>query len=58
MAAMDTGIVTQNINLFCAGNGLATITRGMMDQKKLREVLKLTDSQHPLLNNAVGYPEE
>ena len=58
MAAMDAGIVSQNINLFCAGNGLATITRGLMDQKALREALKLKDSQHLLLNNAVGYPEE
>lgn len=58
MAAMDAGIVTQNINLFCAGNGLATISRGMMDQEVLREVLKLDETQHLLLNNAVGYPAE
>ena len=58
MAAMDAGIVSQNINLFCAGSGLATITRGLMDQIVLKEALKLKDSQHLLLNNAVGYPEE
>lgn len=57
MAAIDTGIVSQNISIFCAGNGLATIPRAMMDQKVMREVLKLTDSQHLLLNNAVGYIE-
>ncbi|MCD8264007.1 MAG: nitroreductase family protein [Tannerellaceae bacterium] len=57
-AAMDAGIVSQNIGLFCAGNGLATITRAMMDQDQLRRVLKLTDRQLLLLNNAVGYPAE
>jgi len=27
-----------------------------MDQVKIREVLKLKDSQHLMLNNPVGYP--
>jgi len=58
LAAMDAGIVSQNINLFCAGNGLATISRSMMDHQVLRDVLKLSDAQHLLLNNAVGYPAE
>ncbi|WP_300704442.1 nitroreductase family protein [Bacteroides sp.] len=57
-AAMDAGIVSQNINLFCAGNGLATISHSMMDHKVLSEVLKLNESQYLLLNNAVGYPAE
>jgi len=55
--AVDAGLVSQNINMFCAGNGLATITRISMDKDSLRHVLKLKDSQHMLVNNAVGYPE-
>ncbi|MCD8102408.1 MAG: SagB/ThcOx family dehydrogenase [Alistipes sp.] len=55
-AAMDAGIVSQNINLHCAGNGLATITRAFMDKAALKEILKLKDTQTPLLNNAVGFP--
>jgi len=55
--AVDAGIVSQNISMFCAGNGLATITRITMDQDTLRDVLKLKDSQHMLVNNAVGYPD-
>ena len=55
-AAKDAGIVSQNINVFCAGIGLYTRPRGTMDQAKIREVLKLKDSQHPMLNNPVGYP--
>jgi SagB-type dehydrogenase family enzyme len=55
-AAKDAGIVSQNINIFCAGLGLYTRTRGTMDADKIRTILKLKDSQHPMLNNPVGYP--
>jgi SagB-type dehydrogenase family enzyme len=56
MAAMDAGLVSQNISIFCAGVGLITRPRATMDQVKIKEILKLKDSQHPLLNNPVSYP--
>jgi SagB-type dehydrogenase family enzyme len=56
MAAMDAGLVSQNISIFCAGMGLITRPRATMDQVKIREILKLKESQHPLLNNPVSYP--
>jgi SagB-type dehydrogenase family enzyme len=56
IAAMDAGLVSQNISIFCAGTGLLTRPRATMDQDKLREILKLKASQHPLLNNPVSYP--
>ncbi len=56
MAAMDAGIVSQNISVFCAGTGLLTRPRATMDQPKLKEILKLKDTQYPLLNNPVSYP--
>jgi nitroreductase len=55
-AAKDAGIVSQNISIFCAGMGLHTRCRGSMDIEKLKILLKLKDSQHPMLNNPVGYP--
>jgi nitroreductase len=51
----DGGIVSQSINMFCAGNNFATVPRAMMDEKVLREALKLKDSQYLILNNPVGY---
>lgn len=57
MAAMDAGIVSQNINLCCAGLGLATVPRAYMDKEALKKVLKLTDSQVLMMNNPVGYPK-
>lgn len=55
-AAKDAGIVSQNINIFCAGMGLITRTRGTMDLEKIKSILKLKDTQRPMLNNPVGYP--
>lgn len=57
IAAMDAGIVSQNINLCCAGIGLSTVPRATMDQKALKEILKLSDNQLLLMNNPVGYPK-
>jgi SagB-type dehydrogenase family enzyme len=56
LAAMDAGIVSQNISIFCAGTGLLTRPRATMDLPKLKEILKLKDTQYPLLNNPVSYP--
>lgn len=55
MPALDAGIVSQNISLFCAGTGMVTVPRASMDQAKLKSVLKLKDSQRPLINHPVGY---
>ena len=57
-AAEDAGIVSQNISIFCASVGLATVPRATMDSQKLREILKLKDSQHLMLNNPVAYKKE
>lgn len=55
MCAVDTGIVSQNISVFCSAANLATVPRASMDEAKLRTVLKLKDSQKPLMNHPVGY---
>lgn len=54
-AAMDAAIVSQNINLYCAGVGLKTRPRVYMDTDKLREVLRLTATQIPMMNNPVSF---
>lgn len=58
MGALDAGIVSQNINLFCSGKGFSTVPRMSMDNDGLKKVLRLTDSQIPMLNNPVGYPKK
>ena len=57
MGAVDAGIVCQNINLFCSAAGLSTVPRATMDKAALKSILKLSDSQLPIMNNPVGYPK-
>ena len=56
MVAVDTGIACENINIYCASVGLATVPRGTMDHDAIRKLLNLNDNQIPLINNPVGYP--
>lgn len=55
LAPLDTGIISQNIALFCAANGLDTVARGTMNQEVLKAELKLKNTDCLLLNHPVGY---
>lgn len=54
MAAVDVGIVSQNISIACSGLGLITVPRGSMDKDALAQKLKLKDTQMLLMNSPVG----
>lgn len=54
-ALIDAGIACENINLFCAGNGLATVPRMSMDANGIQKLLSLPDTSLPVMNNPVGY---
>ncbi len=58
IAAIDAGIVCQNINIFCSAVGLSTVPRASMDKNALKEAFKLSDTQLLLMNNPVGYPKK
>jgi nitroreductase len=55
--AIDAGIVSQNISLFCAATGLATRPRASMDKEVIKDLLKLNDTQYVFLNHPIGYSE-
>lgn len=56
MAAIDAGIVSENISLFCASIGLVTVPRVSMDKDAVIQLLKLrADTQIPIINNPIGY---
>lgn len=57
-SAADVGFISQNIYLFCASEGLATVVRGWFDREKLREVMKLRPEQRIVLTQTVGYPKQ
>ncbi len=52
----DTGFISQNVYLFCASEGLATVVRAMVDRKALAEALKLPEQKKITLVQTVGYP--
>ena len=54
----DAGIVSANIYLSCAANGLATVCRGSMDRAALKKALKLPETTILHLNHPIGYPPE
>jgi nitroreductase len=57
-ASIDTGIVYQNIALFCAAVGLSARPRALFAEDQVRDFMKLKDTQHPILNIPVGYSAE
>jgi SagB-type dehydrogenase family enzyme len=57
-AAMDVGFISQNVYLFCASQGLATVVRASVNKEDLREEMNLLPEQHILLGQTVGYPGE
>jgi SagB-type dehydrogenase family enzyme len=57
-AATDTGNISQNVYLFCASEGLATVVRGWMDKPALAQAMKLRADQAIILAQTVGYPQE
>lgn len=55
IGAMDAGIVSANISVFCSSVGLATVPRAFMNVEALKKALKLKESQIPMMNHPVGY---
>ncbi|RJP59379.1 MAG: SagB/ThcOx family dehydrogenase [Candidatus Auribacter fodinae] len=54
-SAIDTGYISQNVYLFCASEGLATVALGWVDKPELAEIMKLGDNQKIILTQPVGY---
>ena len=55
-SAVDVGYISQNVYLWCASEGLATIILGQVDKPKVHEVLKLKPAQQVILSQPVAYP--
>jgi SagB-type dehydrogenase family enzyme len=52
----EVGFIAQNVGLYCASEGLATTIRGMIDEKKFSEVIKVKPEQIALAHT-IGYPK-
>ena len=55
-AAADAAVIAQNVYLFCACTGLATVVRGLVDRRRLAPALGLARHERIVLAQSVGYP--
>ena len=56
-ASVDAGFCGQNVYLFCASEGLASVFRAAIDYKKLANAMQLEGEQFVTFAQTVGYPK-
>lgn len=56
-AAAHSGFISQNVYLFCASEGLATVVRASIDRPALARAMRLRPDQKITLAQTVGYPK-
>ena len=57
-SAAHTGFISQNVYLYCASDGLATVVRGLIDRESMAKLMKLRPEQKVMLAQSVGYPKK
>lgn len=57
-SAAATGFISQNVYLYCASEGLATVVRALIDKSALAGAMKLRPDQKVILAQSVGYPKK
>ena len=55
-ASVDAGFIGQNVYLFCASEGLATVFRGAINYEKLNRAMQLGADQFVTFAQTVSYP--
>ena len=54
----NTGFISQNVYLYCASRGLATVVLGNIDRARLASALDLRSDQKVVLSQSIGYPKD
>jgi nitroreductase len=54
----DCGFIAQNVYLFCASEGLASVVRASISRETLAKALKLRESQVIVLAQTIGFPRK
>jgi SagB-type dehydrogenase family enzyme len=57
-ASVAAGAIAQNVYLFAASAGLATVIRAWIDRSAIADALGLNHDQAVLLSQTVGYPKK
>jgi SagB-type dehydrogenase family enzyme len=58
LAFVHTGFISQNVYLYCASEGLATVVRLWFDKPALEKKMGLRPEQYATLVQSVGYPKK
>jgi nitroreductase len=53
----DVGFIAENVYLYCASQGLATVVRASIDRPALAQAMALRPEQRVILAQTVGYPK-
>ena len=53
----SAGAMAQNVYLYCASAGLATVLRAWLNRDALAQAMGLNNDQHILLAQTVGQPK-
>ena len=56
-ASVAAGAMAQNVYLYCASAGLATVIRAWLDRDALAKAMGLNNEQQVLLSQTVGWPK-
>jgi len=56
--AADAGFISQNVYLYCASSGLATVVRANINKFALAKAMNLNSKQKIIFAQTVGYPKE
>ncbi len=57
LSGSHAGFISQNVYLFCASEGLATVVRALIDIPALSKAMRLRPDQKIILAQSVGYPK-
>jgi nitroreductase len=57
-SSAEAGFVGQNVYLFCASEGLATVFRALLDRDALARAINLRPDQRVAFSQTVGYPKK
>ncbi|MCR4397152.1 MAG: SagB/ThcOx family dehydrogenase [Candidatus Saccharicenans sp.] len=57
-SAAHAAFISQNVYLFCASEGLATVVRALINREELAQAMKLRPEQKIMLAQTVGYPKK
>jgi nitroreductase len=58
LSSANAGFISENVYLYCASEGLATVARVNIDMPALAKLMKLRPDQKIVLAQSVGYPKK